>query len=132
LTGRCRTSPLSDTEGPKIHDSATRDDNGFKRKPQGYTLSKMETITLENETLASSPSEAPAATRAAVAVVPHARLTVSDVSLWQIVLKKSFLGDEQNFLGPLMRLASGDVRDHIFSHKTDHGPSYRRYGALLR
>jgi hypothetical protein len=45
-----------------------------------------------------------------------------------IVLKKSFLGDEQNFLGPLMRLASGDVRDHIFSHKNDHGPSYRRYG----
>jgi hypothetical protein len=39
-----------------------------------------------------------------------------------IVLKKSFLGDGQNFLGPLMRLASGDVRDHIVSHKTttDH------------
>jgi len=38
------------------------------------------------------------------------------------VLKKSFLGDEQNFLGPLMRLASGDVRDHIVSQKTttDH------------
>ncbi len=31
-----------------------------------------------------------------------------------------------------MRLASGDVRDHIVSHKNDHGPSYRRYGALLR
>ena len=45
-----------------------------------------------------------------------------------IVLKKSFLGDGQNFLGPLMRLASGDVRDHIVSHKNDHGPSYRRYG----
>jgi hypothetical protein len=40
---------------------------------------------------------------------------------WGIVLKKSFLGDEQNFLGPLMRLASGDVRDHIVSHTTtDH------------
>jgi len=49
-----------------------------------------------------------------------------------IVLKESFLGDEQNFLGPLMRLASGDVGDHIVSHKNDHGPSYRRYGALLR
>jgi hypothetical protein len=55
-----------------------------------------------------------------------------DVGCWQIVLKKSFLGDEQNFLGPLMRLASGDVRDHIVSHKNDHGPPYRRYGALLR
>jgi hypothetical protein len=31
-----------------------------------------------------------------------------------------------------MRLASGDVRDHIFSHKNDHGPSYRRYGVFLR
>jgi hypothetical protein len=31
-----------------------------------------------------------------------------------------------------MRLASGEVRDHIVSHKNDHGPSYRRYGALLR
>ncbi len=49
-----------------------------------------------------------------------------------IVLKESFLGDEQNFLGPLMRLASGDVGDHIVSHKNDHGPSYRRYGTLLR
>jgi hypothetical protein len=52
-----------------------------------------------------------------------------DVRKVPIVLKKSFLGDEQNFLGPLMRLASGDVRDHIVSHKNDHGPSYRRYGA---
>jgi hypothetical protein len=49
-----------------------------------------------------------------------------------IVLKKSFLSDGQNFLGPLMRLASGDVRDHIVSHKNDQGPSYRRYGALMR
>jgi hypothetical protein len=30
-----------------------------------------------------------------------------------IVLKKSFLADERNFLGPLMRFAFGDVRDHI-------------------
>jgi hypothetical protein len=51
--------------------------------------------------------------------------------LW-IVLKKYSLGDEQNFLGALMCLASDDVRDHIVSHKNDHGPSYRRYGALLR
>jgi hypothetical protein len=32
-----------------------------------------------------------------------------------IVLKKSFSGDERNFLGPLMRFAHGDVRDHIVS-----------------
>jgi hypothetical protein len=31
-----------------------------------------------------------------------------------------------------MRLARGDVRDHIVSHKTDHGPSYRSYRALQR
>jgi hypothetical protein len=24
-----------------------------------------------------------------------------------------------------MRLACGDVRDHVVSHKNDHGPSYR-------
>jgi hypothetical protein len=31
------------------------------------------------------------------------------------VLKKSFLADERNFFGPLMRFARGDVRDHIVS-----------------
>jgi transposase len=29
-----------------------------------------------------------------------------------------------------MRFARGDMRDHIASHKTHHGVSYRRYGAL--
>jgi hypothetical protein len=47
-----------------------------------------------------------------------------------IVLKKSFWGDERKFLEPLMRFARGDVRDHIVSHKNDHGASYRRYGVL--
>jgi hypothetical protein len=54
------------------------------------------------------------------------------VSFVPIVLKKSFLGDERNFLEALMRFACGDVRDHIVSRKTDHGPSYQRYGALQR
>src|SRR5882672_1421749 len=45
-----------------------------------------------------------------------------------IVLKKSFWGDERKFLEPLMRFACGDMRDHIVSHKNDHGASYRRYG----
>jgi hypothetical protein len=31
----------------------------------------------------------------------------------------------------LARLTNGDVRDHIVSDN-DHGPPYRRYGALLR
>jgi hypothetical protein len=40
-----------------------------------------------------------------------------------IVLKKSFWGDERNFLEPLMRITRGDVRDHIDSSKIDHRPS---------
>jgi hypothetical protein len=47
-----------------------------------------------------------------------------------ILLQKSFLGDERNFLGPLMRFVCGDVRDLMVSHKTDHGPAHRRYLAL--
>ena len=40
-----------------------------------------------------------------------------------IVLKKSFWGDERNFLEPLMRFAHGDVRGHIDPFKIGHGPS---------
>jgi hypothetical protein len=47
-----------------------------------------------------------------------------------MVLKKSFWGDDQDFLGLLMRFARGDMRDHIVSHKNDHGASYERYGVL--
>ena len=49
-----------------------------------------------------------------------------------IVLKKSFCGDHQNFSGPLMPFARGDMRDHIVSHKNDHGASYGRYAVLQR
>ena len=49
---------------------------------------------------------------------------------WRIVLKKSFSTEERNFLGPLMRFAGADVRDHIVSHTNDQGPSYRRHGTL--
>jgi hypothetical protein len=34
----------------------------------------------------------------------------SHVSSWQIVLKKSFWGDERNFLEPLMRFTHGSVK----------------------
>jgi hypothetical protein len=54
---------------------------------------------------------------------------MTSVHQW-IVLQKSFWGDDQNFSGPLMRFARGDMRDHIVSHKNDHGASYERYGAL--
>ena len=39
-----------------------------------------------------------------------------------IVLKMSFWGVERKFLEPLMRFTRGDVRDHIVSSKTGHGP----------
>ena len=45
-----------------------------------------------------------------------------DVSNVPILLHKSFWSDERKFLEPLMRLTSGDVRDHIVSSKIDHGP----------
>jgi hypothetical protein len=47
-----------------------------------------------------------------------------------ILLQKSFLGGERNFLGPLMHFVCGDVRDLIVSHQTDHGPAHRRYRVL--
>jgi hypothetical protein len=38
------------------------------------------------------------------------------------IVEKSFWGDERNFLEPLMRFTSGDVRDYIVSSKIDQGP----------
>jgi len=55
-----------------------------------------------------------------------------NVGDWQILLQKSFWGDERNFLGLLMRFACGDVRVLIVPYKNDHGPSHRRYRALQR
>jgi hypothetical protein len=40
-------------------------------------------------------------------------LVTPDVCDWQILLQKSFWGDEGKFFEPLMRFARGDVRDHI-------------------
>jgi hypothetical protein len=48
----------------------------------------------------------------------------------QIVLQKSFWGNGQNFSGPLMPFARGDMGDHIVSRKNDHGASYGRYAVL--
>jgi hypothetical protein len=49
-----------------------------------------------------------------------------------IVLQKSFLAGDGNFVEPLMRFARGDVRVHIGSHKNGHGPPYPSYRALQR
>jgi hypothetical protein len=48
--------------------------------------------------------------------------TSLEVRFVPIFLQKSFRGGERKFLEPLMRLARGDVRDHIASSKIDHGP----------
>jgi hypothetical protein len=40
---------------------------------------------------------------------------VIEVGYWPILLQKSFWGEEQKFLEPLMRFTRGDVRDHIVS-----------------
>jgi hypothetical protein len=55
-----------------------------------------------------------------------------NVRFWQILLQKSFGGDERIFLGSLMRFVRRDVRDHIAYQKNDHGASYRPCGALQR
>jgi hypothetical protein len=46
-----------------------------------------------------------------------------DDRFWRILLQKSFLTGDGNFSEPLMRFVRRDVRDHIGSHKKDHGPS---------
>jgi len=52
-----------------------------------------------------------------------ASIPAVDVRSGSILLQKSFWGEEQKFLEPLMRFTRGDVRDHIVSSKIDHGPS---------
>jgi len=56
----------------------------------------------------------------------RALLGCARIDSWRaaIVLKKSFLADEPNFLVPPMRSTRGDVRDHIDLHKRNHEPSY--------
>jgi len=49
-----------------------------------------------------------------------------------IVLKKSFLTGAGNFSEPLKRFVRRDVRDHVVTHKNDHGPSYQRQKSLQR
>jgi hypothetical protein len=41
--------------------------------------------------------------------------------------KKSFRENKRNFPELLMRFGRRDVRDHLASQKSDHGPSYQRY-----
>ena len=47
-----------------------------------------------------------------------------------ILLQKSFWGADRSFSGPLMRLAHGDMRDHVVWYKNGYGASYRRCGVL--
>jgi hypothetical protein len=48
------------------------------------------------------------------------------VGYWQILLQKSFWGNELKFLEPLMCFTRGDVRDHVVSSKIDNGPPWGR------
>jgi hypothetical protein len=73
------------------------------------------------------PSQSAGQPKAPGLAVPSSLLARADeVRKWPKVLKKSFLTNERKFLGPLMRLVCGDVRDHIVTPKIDHGPSWRR------
>jgi hypothetical protein len=55
---------------------------------------------------------------------PESGLRPSAISAFgAILLQKSFGGEEQKFLEPLMHFLRDDVRDHIVSSKIDHGPS---------
>jgi hypothetical protein len=78
---------------------------------------------------ALSPSGRAGCALAGSAKVSDARFRRLSIDrFWRILLQKSFWGDARNFSGPLMRFARGDMRDHIVSHKNDHGASYWRYG----
>ena len=48
------------------------------------------------------------------------RLRSQCLLLLPILLQKSFWGEEQKSLEPLMRFRRDDVRDHIGSSKIDH------------
>jgi hypothetical protein len=68
----------------------------------------------------------------AVARVAGSSRTSRHVGDVPILLKKSFGGDEREFLRLLMRFVRSDVRDHIASQKNDDGVSYLRCRALQR
>src|ERR1700733_14269887 len=53
-------------------------------------------------------------------------------AIGEIVLQKSFGGDERNFVGPLMRSLRRDVRDLIAHQKNGRGAWYRRHRVLQR
>jgi hypothetical protein len=83
-----------------------------RRKPQGFLIRRCWKT-------AGSPSR-----RRHMWLQPP--LQADHVGLWPIVLQKSFWGGDQNFSGPLMPFARGDMRDHLALHKNDHGASYGR------
>jgi hypothetical protein len=79
--------------------------------------------TLQEQTIIGSPlAQIPMSASSLKADIHH---DDGDVRFVPIVLQKSFLADERNFSGPLMRFVRDDVRDHIILYKSDHGPSYR-------
>jgi hypothetical protein len=72
------------------------------------------------ETVLSGSLRQPRNTWALWGTVTRPIPVLDDVRSWQILLQKSFWGEEQKFREPLMRFTRGDVRDHIGSSKIDH------------
>ena len=81
-------------------------------------------VALQDASLGSKTGSASAG-RGISVLPPRADIgtPTAQVRFVPIVLKKSFWGDERNYLELLIRFERGDVRDHIDSSKIDHGPS---------
>jgi hypothetical protein len=81
-------------------------------------------LTFAAPMLPSVHNDAPRSGEPVAGVAPESGLKshISPCPFRADILQKSFRGGERKFLEPLMRLARGDVRDHIASSKIDHGP----------
>jgi hypothetical protein len=110
----------------------------LRRNPRGplrMTRGRCGSLLLHRKRLAlSTPCRSPGASQmfSALPLKPDIAEYGRHVRLVPIVLQKSFLAGDGNFLEPLMRFARGDVTVHIGSHKNDHGPPYPSYRALQR
>src|SRR5947208_1420275 len=70
------------------------------------------------------PAELPEVRRAPTMFRPCRRVGKwgrRDVCCWQILLQKSFWGDERTFSGTLTRVARDDVKDQVVPRKNSHG-----------
>jgi hypothetical protein len=106
-----------------VHDGAALSDSARLTGSRGLTRRRHRPPAIERHLLEQA-AEFISPTSALQRITDSSR-TSRQVRKVPILLQKSFLADERNFSGPLMRSARGDVRDHIVLYKDDHGPSYR-------